>query len=463
MNASFILLSLLILFGFILGFFGLTAHYLQIPTRARMLVVSVACFLFSLGIAINSFKDPLQEEGILTIPRLDFPLPREYGTPSQSLSLQGQKKFTEIKKISLPSAASAPPVLWKDLLIFGTEDSVVRALSRTSGEPVWTLTIKNPLSVLGLSAIDGKLFAGEKENSTGSSNFYCIEAQTGKVLWMVSLLGGAKTNPSADKSIGLLLIGTTTGASLALHYASGEKHWKTELGPLVAETVFFNKKAFILSNRSDLPGKTALRALVTNNSREYWHTFLEGEPMDLIAIDEKTDALLILTMQHRPTEDAGPQKAWIQMIIHNGKMRWRAEVPPDTLPSLLYSSREKLVVFTTRSGFMIALNIYDGKELWRAEVGKETRSGPSLFFPLSNPIIAAVSHDGVFSLRRAHDGKEIARSTLEPGATVPPVMSEDSAYVLTPGHLHIFGGLMSLKDKPSPTPTKPTSQPAEKK
>lgn len=185
--------------------------------------------------------------------------------------------------------------------------------------------------------------------------------------------------------------------------------------------------------------------------------------MDLIAIDEKTDALLILTMQHRPTEDADPQKAWIQMMIHNGKMRWRAEVPPDTLPSLLYSSREKLVVFTTRSGFMIALNIYDGKELWRAEVGKETRSGPSLFFPLSNPIIAAVSHDGVFSLRRAHDGKEIARSTLEPGATVPPVMSEDSAYVLTPGHLHIFGGLMSLKDKPSTTPTKPISQPAEKK
>ena len=275
------------------------------------------------------------------------------------------------------------------------------------------------------------------------------------MLWQTVLPGGVKTVPAFDRKLDIIIFGLTTGEAVALVYSTGKRHWKSKTGPHVANALIVNGKALVLTNRSDLPDKTVLRSLVLSNSREYWHTFTEGVPQDMIPVEEKNGSLLILTGDYKPAPSESKRKSWIYLIVSNGKISWRAEVPPDTLPSLLYVSRYGLVVFTTRSGWLIALRAFDGKEVWRTEIGTEMAGKPALFFPLSDAVIATVSGDGVFSLRRAKDGTEIARKTVEAGATTVPVMSEDMAYVLTPGHLHIFGGLLALIDKAAATPRNP--------
>lgn len=456
MDISFLILSVLLVLGFSFGYLGATGQYLQITTRARILVFAAICFLLSGGIILDKLIDPLAEE-IISVRSYEFPSPKTYTRPSTGLPPK-TNDLAEYKKVALDSKASTAPVVWKDLLIFGTEESVIYALSRANGQPVWSLKVQNPLSVLSLNREDGRLFAGEKEGTGGPSSFFCIEAQTGKVLWQIKLPAGVKTPASFDKEADLVIFGLTNGETVAVVYATGVKHWATKTGPDLAGAFFFSGRVFILTNRADLLQKSALRTLVTSNSREYWHSFFEGVPIDIIPLEEKTEAVIILTKDFAPGKNGDQKKSWAQLILGNGNISWKTEVPPDTLPSLLYVSRNRVLVFTTRSGALIALSVLNGKKIWSTEIGKEMAGKPVLFFPLSNPLIATVSGDGIFSLHRAADGKEIVRRTVEPGASVAPIMTEDLAYILTPNHLHIFSGLISFIGKPDFRPTKMPGQ-----
>lgn len=103
---------------------------------------------------------------------------------ARSTLLTDYLKFRQLNRM--------PPILTKDLVIQGNAIDGIVAYKRNSGHQIWSLEFKN--GVEGGAAADGdRLYFG-----ANNGQFYCVDINTGKILWTFALNSESLTYPLVD-------------------------------------------------------------------------------------------------------------------------------------------------------------------------------------------------------------------------------------------------------------------------
>lgn len=126
-----------------------------------------------------------------------FPLILSMGAQASSqntyeLSRQWARSTLQTNYLNFRQLNRMPPILTKDLVIQGNAIDGIVAYRRNSGHEVWSQKFKN--------GVEGGAAADEDRLYFGSNNgqFYCVDINTGKILWTFALNSESLAYPLVD-------------------------------------------------------------------------------------------------------------------------------------------------------------------------------------------------------------------------------------------------------------------------
>lgn len=105
----------------------------------------------------------------------------------------------------------------RDLLFVGTYSSFsnsVAALRADNGALVWRYSSSDAGRIAGTPAVDevdGILYFGAKQDSSGDPTLWAIDARSGKLLWRTSVPGSISSSPVMDPAGDYVYVGTDSG------------------------------------------------------------------------------------------------------------------------------------------------------------------------------------------------------------------------------------------------------------
>jgi outer membrane protein assembly factor BamB len=131
-------------------------------------------------------------------------------------------------KKSTSGAVVSSPALAGDLVVIGSDDGTVYALSAADGKPAWTFSTGDAVEA-PMVASDGVVYVASRD-----ANLYAVDGKTGTQIWSAATGSALRTAPvlSADA----VFVVNTDGAVLAFDRANGRRLWisleKRYTGPL---------------------------------------------------------------------------------------------------------------------------------------------------------------------------------------------------------------------------------------
>ena len=112
------------------------------------------------------------------------------------------------------------PTAYRGKLYFGTPSGFLFAVDAASGREVWRFEMGAAISV-GPACADGKIYGGQQG---GERFFYCIDAETGALVWKQTLPGGWVWG-SATVEDGMVYVPTVSGHAICLDGNTGHIIW----------------------------------------------------------------------------------------------------------------------------------------------------------------------------------------------------------------------------------------------
>ena len=156
-----------------------------------------------------------------------------------SVTLQGEKSW----KVKYEySDFASPPILFNDSLIIGPtagfidclgsdceewEENMWRGqrrlvcLDTATGEMKWEFYVGSSWGVVSPAYLDGKVYIG-----SGNGGFYCLDAETGDLIWSKRAREYGTTNLSIDEDY--FYVGTSSGGVYCHDRMNGEVAWNYE-------------------------------------------------------------------------------------------------------------------------------------------------------------------------------------------------------------------------------------------
>lgn len=159
---------------------------------------------------------------------------RRPGSSAGSIVAFGGDKGHRRWSRRLPSRAESSPLLYKDTVIFGTEDGTVYSLKAKTGRLVWKYRAGGAVKG-GLAFAEGRLFFG-----TYGGRVYAIGAKDGHEIWNRHVasggafgLGSGNFYSTAAVEYGRVYLGATNGAVYSLSAKTGKTAWIKQTGAYV--------------------------------------------------------------------------------------------------------------------------------------------------------------------------------------------------------------------------------------
>jgi outer membrane protein assembly factor BamB len=131
---------------------------------------------------------------------------------------QGERIFTD--QLSGGTFYQSKPTAAGGNLVFGTPSGFLYSVDANTGKENWKFEMGGAISV-GAAIADGKVYAGQQG---GERFFYCLNAQTGELLWEQTIPGGWVWG-SAAVDDGLVYVPTVNGYAVCLDGKSGHIVW----------------------------------------------------------------------------------------------------------------------------------------------------------------------------------------------------------------------------------------------
>lgn len=130
----------------------------------------------------------------------------------------GGRIFTD--QLSGGTYYQSKPTAHRGKLFFGTPAGFLHAVEARSGREVWRFEMGGGISV-GPACAEGRVYAGQQG---GERFFYCLDADTGALIWKQTLPGGWVWG-SATVHAGRVFVPTVSGYAVALDARTGHILW----------------------------------------------------------------------------------------------------------------------------------------------------------------------------------------------------------------------------------------------
>ncbi|MBN1993979.1 MAG: PQQ-binding-like beta-propeller repeat protein [Anaerolineae bacterium] len=240
------------------------------------------------------------------------------------------------------------PFLYKDRLIFGSEDRIVYAIS-TLGRLIWTCPTEGRIRSSAVVEFDHAFFGSDDHR------LYAVNAQTGRVIWRYETLAPVRSSPTLGDE--LVYVGSDDGHLHAIDLSTGAARWKFR------------------TNRSITSSPVLYQDLV----------IVGGSDWNIYAVDAKSgyDAWRVRTSNaviSSPVVADGmvyigsTDKHLLAIDVKTGRTLWKFDAgsPIVSTPAVT----DEAVYFGTTKGEVISLNRKDKKIRWRFRTEGSVTASP---------------------------------------------------------------------------------------
>ncbi|HEY9537114.1 MAG TPA: PQQ-binding-like beta-propeller repeat protein [Kiloniellaceae bacterium] len=324
----------------------------------------------------------------------------------------------------------AQPIVVGDTVYTMDSRSLVSAFAATDGTRRWQVDVEDEDEDAGFFgggiASDGeKIFV-----STGFARIFALDAETGETLWIHKAPSPMRGAPVV--SDGRVFVITLDNQMLVLNTETGERLWN-HVGVQETAGLLGSASPAVARNTVVVPYSSGeVLALLTDDGRTVWSENLAAirrlDPLADIAQVRGLPVIdrdLVLAISH-----AGRMLA---VDLRQGARAWQAEIGGVQMPW----AAGDFIYLVTNDGQLVCLLRHDGRIRWVTPLQRfadpedqEERIrwlGPVL---AGDRLIIAGSHGEVLSVS-PYDGKPLGFIALDEGAAVPPVVANNTLYLLT--------------------------------
>ena len=251
-------------------------------------------------------------------------------------------------KYATDGGIATKPFVYKNLIIFGSEDRVVYGVS-TSGRLAWTCPTEGRIRSSVIVEFEHAFFGSD------DNHLYALNAQTGRVIWKFEAVGPIRSTPTLGDE--LVYVGSEDGHVYAVDLSSGASRWKfrTNRG-VTSSPALFEDVLIVGSTDRNVYGLEAKsgysvwrvrtgQAVISSPTIFEGIAYIGSADKQLYAIDAKS-----------------------------GKVVWKFNAGAQIVSTPAVTN--EAVYFGTSTGEVYSLNRKDRKVRWRFKTGGSVPSSP---------------------------------------------------------------------------------------
>lgn len=421
------------------------SRFLWEKTRNRklMLLVALACIGTAGGLYVQRYlTTPSAAEGSTMVEAASHSRLERFSAAPAAPPAPAAGSLTLLWSAQTPHQNIGKPAIAGGLLMVGTYHGTVDAFSTLNGSRVWTLHKHE--QVFSMPVVSGsQAFVGEGHHTSPAAALTAFSFPDGAVKWERKFRSHLESYAVLDTAGDRLWIAGGETGLWCLNMHNGKDLWRGAIGHTDIAPLYVNGRLFAAGKTREDRDGSLLYELNPNAGNELHTTALQGNPMGslLAGIDgEMYMATAIGQVGVTRSNDAG----WAYGFTREGDIRWSTRLPAMPLPEGVLLKDKSLLFYTLADGTLIAINTSDGTVAWQQKIGTAFIGDAALIEePFikdgGEPIVAAVTSQGMVTLRKARSGEEITHFQIEE-ADAYPLYHNGILYLVGPFTLRAYAG-----------------------
>jgi outer membrane protein assembly factor BamB len=355
------------------------------------------------------------------------------------------------------------PTLVDGVAYVGSQDKNIYALDADTGNKIWNFATDFRVRS-SPAVVDGKVYTGADDG-----NIYCLNAEDGTQLWKtpaggITMLSGEEYRQKAVPHIrssptvvgDMVYVGSLDKNLYCLNANSGNVIWKfSTLGAITSTPAVVDGAVYITSSNPSPSTNGTLFKLDAYDGSVIWQL---GIPYERNSPDMHASPIVADDMVFIPAD----AKYYYCINATTSTIKWKYQcvlnqyIYEYQYGSMLYAENK---VYVADQFFLSCLNATDGERIWRTWLAREIYSSPSYAFGK----VYVGTDEGTVHVLNAASGEKL--SNYHPGIQIwsSPTLYMDRMYVgAHDWNVYCFEeadlGLTTYYGSPTPEPT-PTPAP----
>ncbi|MFO0926202.1 MAG: PQQ-binding-like beta-propeller repeat protein [Gemmataceae bacterium] len=277
--------------------------------------------------------------------------------------------------------ASSPLVVGDRVYVAAAHDSVFRpygavyCLERDTGKVVWSFSDGKKMKQVFSSpaVVGGKLYIGEGFHQDAECKVYCLDATKGTKVWEFQTESHTESTPAVVD--GRVTIGGGDDGLFALDAATGAKVWHYPGYHIDAGATVRGERVYVGCGIGDTYRTTVLFCLDAAKGQPHWRVATEL-PVWSRPIVSGGFVFAGIGNGRLNEGDEHPAGAVLCVRAADGSEVWKQKMPDGVLGRLGADRRH--LFFGCRDGSVYCLHRHDGSLAWRRDLGTPVVAGPAL-------------------------------------------------------------------------------------
>lgn len=251
-------------------------------------------------------------------------------------------------KYATDGGIATKPFIYKNNLIFGSEDRVAYAVT-TSGRLVWTCPTEGRIRSSAYVAFDHAFFGSDDQR------LYGVNAQTGRVIWRFEAGGPIRSSPTLGDE--LVYVGSEDGHLYAVDLSTGASRWKFRANRAITSSPALYDDLVVVGS-SDWN----VYAVDAKSGYSVWRARTRNAVISSPIIVD--DSIFIGSVD----------KNLYVLDVKTGKVQWKFDAESQIVSTPAVT--DEAVYFGTSAGEVISVNRKNRKLRWKFKTGGPVPSSP---------------------------------------------------------------------------------------
>ncbi len=263
------------------------------------------------------------------------------------------------------------------------------------GKLIWRALTRHPVFSSAVVAA-GRVYCGEGFHEDNDCKLYCLDEQTGKTLFTVPTHGHVEAAPTLVGNS--LLFSAGPEGFYCVRADTGKLLWRSSCGHSDSSAAVAGERVFV----GTAYGDNSVVCLGLKDGKRLWSRSQDLPVWGHAAVSGET-VLAGLGNGTFGQSDPHPRGAVVALSVTDGAQLWRRDLPDSVNTSLVLSG--EVVLLGCRDGFVYCLDRGDGRILWKTACGAPVLA--SLVLQGQNLLVAG--GDGHLHALELSSGKRLWR------------------------------------------------------